>query len=332
MTAKPRRAGRNAALVLLALPALATADTLDLARPEVQAFVQRMEHTHGISPAEVRALLERVELQPAIIELITRPAEKAKPWHEYRRIFVTPERVAAGVEFWSAHREALDAVAADTGVPPEIVLGILGVETYFGRITGRYRVLDALATLGFDYPPRARFFAGELEQFILLAREQGVDVAAATGSYAGAMGSPQFIPSSYRAYAVDGNADGRVDLWTQWEDVFASVANYFTRHGWQPGGPVAARVEGPVPEGLISDGLALDRDAARLAAAGLAFDGPAEPGTEAMLFVLEGEDGPEHWIGYRNFHVITRYNRSNMYALAVHQLGQAVAEAGRADE
>jgi membrane-bound lytic murein transglycosylase B len=293
---------------------------LDMSRNDVTSFVARMERDHGIPAEETRRVLSAAEIQPPILEAMRRPAEKVKPWHEYRQIFLTDKRIDAGVQFWHEHRGELERISADTGVPPEIIVGILGVETFYGRITGRYRVIDALSTLAFEYPPRSRFFTSELEQFLLLAREQGIDPHTATGSYAGAMGGPQFISSSYRAYAVDASGDGRVDLWENWTDIMGSVANYFTAHGWQNGETIVTRIPGDIPADLLSDGLRLDRDLSRLVEFGVS-DGEAQ---KVMVFELEAENGPQYWVGHKNFYVITRYNRSNMYAMAVYELGQAV--------
>jgi len=301
-------------------PPLAAGDGLDTSRADVESFVRRMESDHGIQAAETREILAAAEIQPPIIEAMQRPAEKVKPWYEYRAIFLTDQRVSEGVEFWKAHQAMLERVSSSTGVPAEIIVGILGVETFYGRITGRYRVIDALATLAFEYPPRSRFFTAELEQFLLLSREQEIDPLVATGSYAGAMGGPQFISSSYRAYAVDGSGDGRVDLWTNWADIVASVANYFAVHGWQPNGKIVTEIDGQVPDELLSDGLALDRSAAQVRPYGV----EAEDDENVMVFALETESGPRFWVGHKNFFVITRYNRSNMYAMAVHELGRAV--------
>ncbi len=305
---------------LFSISPLYAGNSLDTSRDDVTTFIARMEREHGIPAEETRSVLSEAEIQPPILEAMRRPAEKVKPWHEYRQIFLTDKRIDAGVEFWRENRSELARISGDTGVPPEIIVGILGVETFYGRITGRYRVIDALATLAFEYPPRSRFFTSELEQFLLLAREQGIDPQKATGSYAGAMGGPQFISSSYRAYAVDASGDGRVDLWENWTDIMGSVANYFTAHGWEPGGKVVTRITGDIPANLLSDGLRLDRDPSSLAGFGIP-DGDAQ---KVMVFELEAENGPQYWVGYKNFYVITRYNRSNMYAMAVYELGQAV--------
>lgn len=319
------RPARNLAAALIALISPLAGHAVDTSRADVQAFAQRMAEEHGIAVEESLKILAQAEIQPRIIEAMDRPAEKVKPWYEYRRIFLTEKRIEAGVAFWDTHRAMLDRISAETGVPPEIIIGILGVETFYGRITGSYRVLDALATIAFEYPKRSAFFTRELEEFLLLSREQDIDPLSATGSYAGAMGSPQFISSSYRAYATDGDGDGRVDLWNSWADIFASVANYFKAHRWQPGEPVVTRANGSVPATSVTARPRLDQTLEGLKAAGVDFDRSGATGDKAMLFELEQESGPEYWVGFQNFYVITRYNRSNMYAMAVHQLGTEVA-------
>ena len=219
------------ALAAAALPAAA----LDLAREDVKTFAAEMEKKHGFDAAWLDAILADATSQPRIIELISKPAEAVKPWYAYRDHFLTQERIDAGVAFWTENRDDVAKFAKDSGVAPHVIIGILGAETYFGRITGKYRVVDALSTLAFDYPPRATYFRAELEQFLLLANEEKLDIASVQGSYAGAMGGGQFMPSSYRAYAVDGDGDGRRDLWGSWDDVLASVANYLAKHGWRDG-------------------------------------------------------------------------------------------------
>jgi membrane-bound lytic murein transglycosylase B len=317
---------------LVSLPAHAR--PIDFEREDVRAFIERVHTEQGVDPDTVRSILGLARIQPPIIEAISRPAERVRPWHEYRNIFMTEERIVAGVKFWQEHRERIERVAAETGVPPEILVGIIGVETFYGRIIGRYRVLDALATLAFEYPPRSPFFTRELEQFLLLVREQGLEIEAPVGSYAGAMGIPQFIPSSYRAYAVDGDGDGRIDLWNSMDDILASVANYFKAHGWRPGEPVVApAVAGDQdPASLAQQGLSANITVGELWRAGVGLAGPAprHPDAAAGLFVLEHADGPRYWAGFHNFYVITRYNRSLMYALAVHQLGEAIGARVRA--
>ena len=215
-------------------PALA----LDVTRPDVSRFIARVAAQDPISKRRLRELLSAAQSQPSIIEAMERRAEHVKLWYEYRAIFINEKRISEGAEFWIAHRKELASASAASGVAPEYIVAILGVETRYGRSTGHYRVLDALATLAFDYPSRAKFFQEELEAFLLLTQEAAIDPLTATGSYAGAMGAPQFMPSNYRRYAVDAAKDGHIDLWTNWPDVFASVANYFHEHGWRTGEPV----------------------------------------------------------------------------------------------
>lgn len=310
-----------ATALALALPAAHGLDD-----PQVAEFVSEMNSQHGFELEWLNDLFAGAETKQKILDAISRPAERTKPWHEYREIFITQKRIDAGVEFWREHEKLLQRVAQQTGVPARTIVAILGVETFYGRITGGYRVIDALSTLAFSYPPRAKFFRSELEQFLLLTRESAVDPLAATGSYAGAMGAPQFIPSSFRAYAVDANDDGRIDLWTDWEDVTASVANYFSEHGWQSGEPVAVTAQIDSFDGEPGKNtLKLTDTIGSLQRRGFAFTTSLNDNAKAMPIVLEGSAGPEHWIGFNNFYVITRYNRSAMYALAVFQLGEAVA-------
>jgi membrane-bound lytic murein transglycosylase B len=302
-------------------------NALDVERSDVRQFVDTMVEKHGYDRDDLVAVLRKAESQEAILTAISRPAEKTLAWHEYRKIFLTPERIKAGADFWREHKDDLRRISEETGVSCEILVGIIGVETYFGRITGKYRVLDALATLAFDYPPRSQFFRRELEEFLLLVREERMEATAATGSYAGAMGAPQFMPSSFRAYAVDSNADGKRDIWGDWQDVIGSVANYFVAHGWEPQKSVVAQAslgtawKGELPANALTPTETVDS----LSQQGVTF-AAALPGTyKSQLLTLTGADGDEHWVGFHNFFVITRYNRSVMYALAVHQLGQEIA-------
>jgi membrane-bound lytic murein transglycosylase B len=315
-------------------PAPDGADTLsgaalrfDLARPEIMAFAQGVaSRNRTLDEKTVLSFLAEAEPQPKIVELISRPAERVSPWWQYRQRFLTDERIAEGVRFWEANREVLDKVANERGVPAEYIVAIIGVETLYGRITGRFRVLDALATLAFDYPPRSDFFRSELEEFLLLAREESVDPLKTLGSYAGAMGAPQFMPSSYRRYAVDGGSDQRRDLWAAWDDVIASVANYFREHGWETGAPVLAEVAlDPDPIFTINPrNLDLDTTVGELRSQGVRVLQDAAEDTPVVLVSAEQPDGPAYRVGFRNFHVITRYNRSARYAMAVHDLAQAI--------
>ena len=302
---------------------------MDTGQPEIRAFIDEMVQVHDFDREELVAALTGAELKQNIIDAISKPAEKTLTWGEYRKIFITPERVEAGAAFWRENREMLADIAARHGVAEEILIGIIGVETYFGRITGKYRVLDALATLAFHYPPRAAFFRKELIEYFLLAREEGMAPEDGTGSYAGAMGRPQFMPSSFRAYAIDSTDDGKRDIWNDWTDVAGSIANYFNAHGWQSGAETAARAtlgsqwEGPPP--APANTLAPQATIGSLSKDGVVFATDLEPGGKAALLAFEGADGPEYWVGFHNFFVITRYNRSAMYALAVYQLGREIA-------
>ncbi len=310
------------------LMATFTAHAIDLDQPEVRSFIDQMVSEHDFDRAALEATLREAEVKDAILEAIARPAEKTLTWAEYRRIFITPERIEAGADFWREHRDMLEEIATSTGVPEEIIVGIIGVETYYGRITGNYRVLDALSTLAFHYPPRAPFFTRELESYLLLVREEGMDPTDATGSYAGAMGRPQFMPSSYLAYAVDSTGDGRRDIWNNWTDVAGSIANYFNAHGWRAGEDVTTQASlGSGFSGSTDyENVLTPRDTVEsLSSSGVMFvtDLPGE--SKGQLLNYEGEAGLEHWVGFHNFFVITRYNRNVMYALAVHQLGREIA-------
>ena len=310
------------ALILLPLQAW----SVDLTRDDVQEFINTLAAKENFDPAYVESVLADSEIQQSIIAAMSRPAEKAKPWHEYRAIFITPERIAAGVEFYATHRETLDRISTETGVSQAMILGIIGVESYFGRITGNYRVVDALVTLGFDYPPRADFFRSELNQVFLLAREEQLNLLDLKGSYAGAMGPPQFIASSYRNFAVDGDGDGRRDLLNNWADIMASVANYFVVHKWQTGQQVAARATlgrdaGELP---LNVELLPESTVGALSTAGAVFPTELPATAPAGLWQLEGKNAAEYWVGFENLYVITRYNRSIMYALATWELGEAI--------
>jgi membrane-bound lytic murein transglycosylase B len=232
------------------------------------------------------------------------------------------------VQFWNEHKESLARVASDYQVPPEYLVAILGVETKYGRSTGRYRVLDALATLAFDYPPRHSYFSSELEQFLLLVKETRLDPLTTTGSYAGAMGAPQFMPSVYRRYAVDANTDRRPDLWSDWDDILASVANYLHEHGWTPGAPVLAEASlDPDPTFQIEQrNVELNETVDSLGAHGVRVSQQLPADTPAVLISAEQRDGPAYRVGFHNFYVITRYNSSARYAMAVYDLAQAVAQ------
>ena len=302
---------------------------INTAQTEVASFIDEMVSEHEFDHAQLSAVLASAVVRQSILDAIAKPAEKTLSWAEYRKIFITKERIKAGAAFWRENRETLARISESSGVPEEILIGIIGVETYYGRITGSYRVLDALATLAFQYPPRAPFFRSELKQYLLLIREEGMQATDATGSYAGAMGRPQFMPSSYRAYAIDSTGDGKRDIWNNWEDVAGSIANYFNAHGWKKGQEVTSQASlgnswaGPVPE--PENTLKPVDTVASLSKKGVMFVTDLPDDSKTQLLTYKGADGTEHWVGFHNFFVITRYNHSVMYALAVHQLGQEVA-------
>ena len=337
MRSQPKPNVNRALLLSLAAGVLATQGAaaraqaqptrFDLSRPEIRAFVKDVVRRDHIPRKRVLRFLAKAEPQPKIIELMERPAEHVLQWWEYRNIFLTERRITEGVQFWLDHRETLERIASERGIPPEYLVGILGCETSYGRITGGYRVLDALATLAFDYPPRAEFFRGELEQFILLTREEHIDPATAKGSYSGAMGAPQFMPSAYRRYAVDASHNHRRDLWTNWADVLASVANYFVENGWHPGEPVLAPARlDPDPDFQLDPrSLELSSTVEKLSEHGVHVDLAIAGSTPAMLIAAAEQDGPQYRVGFHNFRVITRYNRSALYAMAVTDLAASVA-------
>ena len=291
-----------------------------------EAFIDRMVSSHDFEREVLTEILADASIDPVVLEAISRPAERVLAWHEYQNLFLSQARIAAAVEFWTAHSEEIRVASVRYGVEPELLLSILGIESFFGERTGRYRVLDSLATLAFAYPPRSSFFTSELEAFLLLTREEGADPGEFFGSYAGAMGAGQFIPSSYRAYAVDGDGDGQRDLWGSWQDILGSVANYFRVHGWTAGAPVVDRAtrssswSGPEP----SNSMNLNETVASLSEMGYIFSTTLSESSPATVLALESQTGPEYWVGYHNFRVITRYNRSVKYALAAYQLGQAI--------
>ena len=323
---------RGRALLLVAvlgLVAVAPARALDLKRADVKAFINEVSARDHLKRAWVAKILRAAELRAPVVESMARPAERVRPWFEYRAIFITDRRIRDGREFYAAHRTELEAAAHKTGVPGEIITAILGVETSYGRIMGSYRVLDSLATLAFGFPARAPFFRSELEQFLLLTREAKLDPLTVMGSYGGAMGAAQFMPSNYRTIAVDGDGDGRVDLYNSWPDIIASVANYFSVHGWRAGEPIVSVADlwDPDIKGLPAGRIDLDETLGHLRAMGLLFDTMLADDTPAVFLALRDADGPTYRVGFHNFWVITRYNHSSMYALAVSELATAIAAA-----
>lgn len=292
---------------------------------EVRQFILEISEKYGLMQSELQQLMDKAVYHQSIIDAITRPAE-AKPWSAYRPIFVTPSRIEQGVEFWNENAALLEKAEYDYGVPPELIVAIVGVETRYGRYIGKYPVIDALSTLAFGYPKRAEFFRRELEQFLLLVREEQIDPEIALGSYAGAMGLPQFIPSSYRAYAVDFDQDGKRDLWNSKSDVIGSVAAYFKRHGWQRGGQITSRASGADNRhvAFVEAGMKPSIAVGSLRKAGINSEQPVADDALASLIRLDGDEGDEYWLGLHNFYVITRYNHSNLYAMAVYQLSREI--------
>ncbi|WP_339516505.1 lytic murein transglycosylase B [Pseudomonas sp. RL_15y_Pfl2_60] len=297
--------------------------------PEVASFITEMTRDYGFAEEQLVSLFGEVERKQSIIDAISRPAERVKPWKDYRPIFITDSRIARGVDFWRQHEAALARAEKEYGVPAQYIVAIIGVETFYGGNTGSFRVLDALSTLAFDYPPRAPFFRKELREFLMLSREEQVDPITLKGSYAGAMGLPQFMPSSFRAYAVDFDGDGHINIWSNPDDAIGSVASYFKRHGWLPGEPTVSRasVSGDKVDQGLTEGLDPVKNINQLKELGWSTTDKLDGEMPVTAFRLEGVDGDEYWLGLPNFYVITRYNRSSMYAMAVTQLAQLIVEA-----
>ncbi|ROT96261.1 lytic murein transglycosylase B [Marinobacter sp. R17] len=294
--------------------------------PAGQAFVDEMVRQHGFDRSTLEIWLASAQRQSSILEAISHPAEHTLAWYEYRHIFIKPTRIEKGQAFLQTHADTFARAEQELGVSRYIVAAIIGVETQYGEYAGNYRVLDALTTLAFDYPPRSAFFRKQLGEFFLMAREQELDPTVLKGSYAGAMGFGQFIPSSYRDFAIDFDHDGRADIVNNPVDAIGSVANYFARHGWQAGAPVAEPVAGAdYPQALFTDGLAPKLTVADYQAAGIVPKAGVSAETRARLMRLQAEEGQENWLTYPNFYVITRYNHSQLYAMAVLALSQALA-------
>ncbi|MEJ2361728.1 MAG: lytic murein transglycosylase B [Gammaproteobacteria bacterium] len=292
----------------------------------VKQFIADMVKEYKFDADKLTALFKQVRIHPSIIEAISRPAE-SKPWYQYRQIFVNRERVRGGVLFWNANKAIIQKVAETYKVSPQILVAIVGVETRYGKHTGRYPVIDALSTLAFDYPPRAKFFRSELSQYLLMTREENLNPLAQKGSYAGAMGMPQFISSSFRHYAVDFDKDGKRDLWNNIADALGSVANYFSKHGWRYGQPIATRVTVSglkYREMIDNTGLKPRYTPEQMRLAGVRLDKNVPANIKGCLIKLDSGNGPEYWAAWENFYVISRYNHSALYAMAVNQLGDAI--------
>ncbi|HSH41910.1 MAG TPA: lytic murein transglycosylase B [Arenicellales bacterium] len=292
--------------------------------PYLEAMVNRLADEHGLDRARLVRTFERVQLRPQVVEAMQRPAERL-PWHRYRSFFINPSQIRNGVEFWQRHRDTLSRAAAETGVPEEIMVAVIGIETRYGTTLGSHPVLDSLTTLTLQYPRRREFFGKQLEHFLLLTDEESLDPFAIRGSYAGAIGIPQFMPSSYRQYAVDFSGDGVADLVNQTDDAIGSVANYLGRFKWRSGEPVAVAIDAP---GELDPDLVNQREPSttlrELRKRGIEVDVDAADDARAGVMRLEGEDGNLYRVVFDNFYVIMRYNPSFLYAMAVHELGSAV--------
>lgn len=296
-------------------------------RADVKQFIDEMVNQHQFDRAYLEQKFATAKRLDNVLESIAKPAEKELTWKQYRPIFVTSKRTTKGKVFMQQHRETLDRAEKEYGVPVEVITAIIGVESYYGKHTGKYTIFDSLTTLGFDYPKRSKFFKSELKQFLLLSKEENIDVDEMTGSYAGAMGMPQFISSSYRRYAVDFDGDGKRDLWNSVPDVIGSVANYFSEHGWQEGDSV-------VHQAVVKNTAVVKNEntlkpyasVAQFEQQGVTMKQGPDNGFDnkqlATLLKLEGKGGDEYWLGLQNFYVITRYNHNEMYAMAVFQLSE----------
>ncbi len=320
-----RNAIRFSGFLLFFVGLQASANILE--RDDVQSFIEDIATRHAFDSGELRQIFRDVRISDSVLEAISRPAE-ALPWYKYRPIFLRADRIRLGAGFMRKHKDLLARAEEEYGVPPEIITAIIGVETRYGGHKGGYKVIDSLSTLAFFYPKRSDFFRRELEQFLILTKEQQLDPHEVMGSYAGAMGIPQFISSSYRNYAVDFDDDGRIDLWSNPADAIGSVANYFRVHGWKKGGPVAvpAVVKGEEYEQILTAGLEPHTKAGVLSDYGIFPEAPVDSGEMIKLLELERQDGKEYWLGLNNFYVITRYNHSALYAMAVYQLSREIGD------
>lgn len=291
----------------------------------VDDFVNYMVSTHHFDRTELQSLFSKTIKSDRVIAAISKPAE-AMPWYKYQSLFIQPDRIDHGLLFWRKYESILQKAEDEYGVPARYIVAIIGVETRYGVNKGNDRVMDALYTLAFHYPKRSAFFINELEQFLLLAREQKINPLSLRGSYAGAMGMPQFIPSSYRNYAVDFDHDGKIDIWNNPADAIGSVANYFKEHGWKKGEDVVfpGKVTDKRYQNILTTDMKPEFPVEQLQDYGIYYDKKVSPGTFVDVISLEGKDGDEIWLGLNNFYVITRYNHSPLYAMAVYQLAEAI--------
>ncbi|MEM7217161.1 MAG: lytic murein transglycosylase B [Pseudomonadota bacterium] len=316
-------------LLALALCGAPCVSASYLQHAEIPDYLAELQNEHGFKGTDLRRWFSAAERKQSIIDAISRPAERVLEWKDYRKIFIQPQRIVDGVAFWQRNADALARASKRFGVAPEYIVAIIGVETRYGKYMGNYRVLDALSTLAFDYPPRAKFFRKELTQYLLLAREEGVDPLELVGSYAGAMGYGQFIPSSFREYAIDFTGDGRRDILTNETDAIGSVANYLARHGWRNEADVIVpvAVTSPGIDELANETLKLTHKVGDLRARGLEVPQSVADDASGALFRMQADAGVQYWLGLNDFYSITRYNHSSMYALAVYQLAGQIRRA-----
>jgi len=302
---------------------------------QVQDFINEMVAEHSFKKEDLEQLFNQVKIKQKILDAMSRPAEKSKAWFEYRKIFLTDKRIKAGAKFWQENKEIIQYAEKIYGVAPEILVAIIGVETFYGRIQGSYRVMDALSTLAFKYPKRSKFFRSELKHFLIMSHEQGFDPLSKKGSYAGAMGMGQFIPSSFQSYAVDFNGDGTINIWNNNTDAIGSVANYFKRHGWKKGQPVADQIKLSPNNQISMDDRCKRSCKPKLSIAdhkqkGLEGKTSLDDKSKAILLILKQPKNKEYWLAYNNFYVISRYNHSTLYSMAVYQLSQEIKSAYKA--
>ncbi|VAX01252.1 Membrane-bound lytic murein transglycosylase B [hydrothermal vent metagenome] len=314
------------------LIAINSLSALELDDPKLlQSFINDMTVKHQFDAQYLIKLFEKTKKHQSILDAIARPAE-GKPWYDYRPIFVTEKRIKGGIAFYKKNNSILKLAFEKYGVPSEIVVSIIGVETRYGGNVGSYPVIDSLSTLAFAYPPRSKFFKSELEHFLLMTRDEKINPLEQVGSYAGAMGMPQFMPSSFREYAIDFDADGKRDLWTNRYDVIGSVSNYFIRHGWKKDQPIASKVKvyGNRFNKLLSKSMKPQWSQKDLLLHGVALPEDLPKDIKGSFMRFETKDGPEYWVGWTNFYVITRYNHSILYAMSVFQLSEYIRDAEQA--
>ncbi len=318
---------KQSLVILLSLLGVSIASANDQL-PDVDVFIEKMHTQHDFNKDKLAHLFDKVEVKDSILKAISRPAEKSKPWYDYRNIFISDKRIDRGVNFWKENQQALIDAEKKYGVPPEVIVAILGVETWYGGNVGSYRVIDALSTLAFRYPPRSPFFTRELENFLLLTREEEMSILTPVGSYAGAMGLGQFMPSSYRAYAVDFDGDGHRDIWTNPTDAVGSIANYLKLHGWVRGKSIAHQTAANDDDvkPLVDKGMKPSLTRSEIANKGISLTDVPQDDDPLAVIALTQRDGEEYWVVRQNFYAITRYNHSRMYAMAVTQLADLIRQ------